>query len=116
MKHRLPLALLAATARCSLLVAGAGANHGRRHAQNQRHVAAKGQLYTFAGELLAAPGANATSLSVQIETGNRPALKALIGASENEVFALNSGSEILIGQHGVPHVGSTADLRAGDYV
>jgi hypothetical protein len=115
MKHRLPLAILAVTALCALLVAGAGANHGRRahHGQNQQQ---RGQVFTYGGQLLAAPGANATSASVAIQTGNRAALKTLIGASENEVFALNSSTEVLLGSHGVPHVGSTADLQSGDYV
>jgi len=113
MKHRLALAIVVAAAVCSMLVAGADANHGRHNGQNQRP---HGQLYSFAGELTATPGANATSLSVQVETGNRPALRALIGQSQDETFALGSGTEILIGQHGVPHVGSTADLQSGEWV
>jgi hypothetical protein len=66
--------------------------------------------------LLAAPGPNAGSVSVQVETGNKPALRALIGASQNQVFTLGSGTEVLIWSHGVPHVGTTADLQQGDYV
>ena len=40
----------------------------------------------------------------------------MIGASQNQVFAVDSGTEILIWSHGVPHVGSTADLQSGDFV
>ena len=66
--------------------------------------------------MLSAPGPNATSLSVQIETGNRPALRALIGASQNQVFAVDGGTRFLIWAHGVPHTGSSAELQAGDWV
>jgi hypothetical protein len=89
-----------------VLVPTAGANRGHGH----------GQRFTFAGELLADPGANATTVSVQVETGNRPALHALIGASQNQVFAVGPGTEVLVWSHGVPHVGSTADLHQGDWV
>jgi len=106
MKHRLTLALAVATTACAALVAGAAADHGP----------GRGQLFSFSGELLAAPGPNASTLSVQVETGNKPALRALIGASQDQVFAVDSGTEILIWSHGVPHVGSTADLQSGDFV
>jgi hypothetical protein len=104
MKHRLLLVLAVSALSFAALVSGAAAGHG------------KGQLFTFSGELLATPGANATTVSVQVETGNKPALRALIGASQNEDFALGSGTEVLIWSHGVPHVGSTSDLQQGDFV
>jgi hypothetical protein len=104
--NRLTIALAAALVACAVLVAGAAAGPG----------SGKGQLFSFAGELLAAPGSNATTLSLQVETGNKPALRAMIGASQNETFALDSGTEVLIWSHRVPHVGTTADLQQGDYV
>ena len=104
MKHRLTFALAAAALACASLGGAAAADHGH------------GQLFRFSGELLAAPGPNAGSVSVQVETGNKPALRALIGASQNQVFTLGSGTEVLIWSHGVPHVGTTADLQQGDYV
>ena len=104
MNHRLPLAVALLATCLVVLVPTAGA--GRPH----------GQRFVFAGELLADPGPNATSVSVQVETGNRPALRALIGAAENQVFAVGSGTEVLVWSHGVPHVGSTADLHQGDRV
>ena len=106
MKHRLLLAVAVAVAASATLVAGAAAGRGHGH----------GQVYSFSGEVLSAPGPNATSLSVQIETGNRPALRALIGASQNQVFAVDGGTRFLIWGHGVPHVGSSAELQAGDWV
>jgi hypothetical protein len=106
MTHRLTLVLAIAAVASAALVSGAAAEHGH----------GKGQLYTFSGELLAAPGPNAGSVSLQVETGNKPALRAMIGASQNEVFTVGSGTEVLIWSHGVPHVGSTADLQQGDFV
>jgi hypothetical protein len=104
MKHRLTHVLAAAALACAALGGSAAADRGH------------GQLFRFSGELLAAPGPNAGSVSVQVETGNKPALRALIGASQNQVFTLGSGTEVLIWSHGVPHVGTTADLQQGDYV
>jgi hypothetical protein len=104
MKHRLMLALATVALACAALGGSAAAGNGH------------GQLFAFSGELLAAPGPNAGSVSVQVETGNKPALRALIGASQNQVFTLGSGTEVLIWSHGVPHVGTTADLQQGDWV
>jgi hypothetical protein len=105
MKLRLTLALAAAAFAC---VAAGGATAAERgHA---------GQRYVFNGEVLTAPGANAGSLSVQVDGGNHAALKALIGAPQNQVFTLDSGTRVLIGQHGVPHVGNTSEIQQGDFV
>ena len=106
MKLRFTHALAAAALACAALGGSAAAEQARTH----------GQLFRFSGELLAAPGPNAGSVSVQVETGNKPALRVMIGASQNQVFALGSGTEVLIWLHGVPHVGTTADLKQGDWV
>jgi hypothetical protein len=106
MTNRLTIALAAAAVACAVLAGAAAAGPGN----------GRGQLFSFAGEVLAAPGSNATALSVQVESGNKPALRALIGASQNETFALDSNTEVLVWSYGVPHVGSTADLQQGDYV
>lgn len=103
MKTRLTFTFVIALLACVAL-GGAAAAGGR------------GQLYLFNGELLAAPGANAGSVSLQVAGGNHAALRALIGASQNETFALASNTRVLISSHGVPHVGTTADLQQGDYV
>jgi hypothetical protein len=108
MKLRLTLALVAAVAASAALGGAAVANRG--------HHAGHGQLFSFSGELLAAPGPNATSLSVQVETGNHAALRALIGQSQNQVFTVGSGTSVTVWGHGVPHAGSTGDLQQGDYV
>lgn len=105
MTHRLTQTLAIAVACLAAAAAGAAAKP-----------APKGQLYSFSGELLAAPGPNAGNVSLQVETGNKPALRALLGASQDEVFGVGSGTEVLVWSHGVPHVGSTADLAQGDWV
>ncbi len=106
MKLRLTLAL-AVTALLSVVLGGSAV------AQSARH---HGQRYVFNGEVLSAPGANAGSLSVQVEGGNHAALKALIGAPQNQVFTLDSGTRVLIARHGVPHVGNTSEIAQGDFV
>jgi len=108
MKLRLTFALAAAALTCVALGGSAVAGRGHGHGH--------GRLYTFSGTLLAAPGANAGNVSVQVETGNRPALRALIGASQNQVFSVGAGTRVLIWSHGVPRVGGTADLQQGDFV
>src|SRR5579862_3732249 len=88
MTHRLMPALAAAVACFAVAASGAAASHGP-----------KGQFYSFSGELVAAPGANATSLSLQVETGNKPALRVLLGASDDQVLALDASTEVLIWSH-----------------
>jgi hypothetical protein len=106
MKLRLTLALAAAALAC---VAFGGA----AVAQPDRH---PGQRYVFNGEVLAAPGANAGSLSVQVEGGNHAALKALIGGAQSETFTLDANTRVLIYSRGVPHVGNTSEIQQGDFV
>src|SRR5438105_5754603 len=102
MKLRVTLALAAAALACVALGGAAAANRGQH----------RGQPYSFSGNVLAAPGGNAGSVSVQVETGNHAALKALIGAAQNQVFALGAGTRVLIWSHGVPHLGNTKIGRA----
>jgi hypothetical protein len=106
MKLRLTLALAAAAVAC---VAFGGA----ASAQSVRH---PGQRYVFNGEVLTAPGANAGSLSVQVEGGNHAALRALIGGAQGETFALDAHTRVLIYSRGVPHVGNTSEIQQGDFV
>ena len=100
MKHRLLTTLaLAAIAFAVAVTAAAGGD--------------KGQLYQYRGDVVAA---SSTSVQISIDGGNHAALKALIGQSQNETFTLGDKTEILIVSNGVPHVGSAADLKAGDNV
>lgn len=100
MKHRLLTTFaLAAIAFAVAVTAAAGGG--------------KGRLYQYRGDVVAA---SSSSLQISVEGGNHAALKALIGQSQNETFTLGDKTEILIVSNGVPHVGSAADLKAGDNV
>ena len=70
MKLRLMLALAASAVACVALSGGAPLPPVTGTA-----------VLVFSGEVLAAPGAERGSISVQVETGNHAALKALIGAA-----------------------------------
>ena len=66
------------------------------------------------GTLAAAPGAS--SLTVDVETGNRPALQSLLGQSAEQTFAYDSSTEFLLWSHGIPTVVAGTSLHAGDWV
>jgi hypothetical protein len=73
----------------------------------------KGRLYQFRGDVVSA---SSSSLQISVTGGNHLALRTLIGQSQNESFTLGAKSEVLVWSHGVPHVGSVADLKQGDDV
>jgi hypothetical protein len=100
MKHRLIFSLSLAALVCAAVAATAIGGP-------------KGQLYQFRGDLV---NASSTNVQVQIDGGNHAALKALIGQSQDQTFAIGSTTEILVWSHGTPHVGTVADLKAGDDV
>jgi hypothetical protein len=100
MKHRILISVALATMALATLVATAAAGPRAR-------------LYQYSGEVL---GASATAVQVQIEGGNPIALGTLIGQSQDQTFSIGSGTEVLVWQHGVPHVASTTDLTVGDTV
>lgn len=100
MKNRLMLALsLAAVSVATVAATAAGGP--------------KGQLYQFRGDLL---NASSTNVQVQVDGGNHAALKALIGQAQVQTFAVGPSTEVLVWSHGVPHVGTVADLKQGDDV
>jgi hypothetical protein len=72
--------------------------------------------YSFSGRLLADPPSSANSISVSVETGNRRALRAMLGASQNQAFSVGSHTEYLRWSKGIPHVVSIDDLKQGDWV
>jgi hypothetical protein len=74
---------------------------------------AKGRLFQFRGEVVAA---SPTSVQITVEGGDHQALRKMLGQSQNQTFALGANSEILVWTSGVPHVGTTADLKTGDWV
>ena len=101
MKHRLLLTIGLAVLACASVAATASA--GRGH----------GQLFQYRGEVV---GAAAGSVQVTVEGGNRPALRTMLGQSQNQTFLLGSTSEILIWHKGIPAVGAWSDLKTGDWV
>ena len=72
--------------------------------------------YAFSGRLLADPPSGANSISVSVETGNRRALRAMLGASQNQAFSVGSHTEYLLWSKGIPKVVTIDDLKQGDWV
>src|SRR5438874_2435090 len=102
-KRMLRIALAAAS--LALLAAGAAQGGGGFRAH-----------YVFRGHLLATPPANATSISISVEGGNRIALQKMLGQSVDQNFAVGTGTEFLKWSHGIPTVVHANDLTAGDWV
>jgi hypothetical protein len=104
MKIKLAITLLLA---CLLPAAAlAGPPNGRHHQ--------RGILYAYEGTLAAVPGSS--SLTVDVETGNRPALQSLLGQSAEQTFSYDSSTEFLLWSHGVPTVVAGTSLHAGEWV
>jgi hypothetical protein len=103
MRRRLTYVVLAALV---LLAAGASSTFAARGSV---------QTFVFNGRLLADAGSS-TSLYVDVNGGNRPALKKLVGQSDNQYFAVDSGTQFLRWSHGVPTVVAESNLVAGDVV
>ena len=55
-------------------------------------------------------------VSITVEGGNRPALRALLGSSVAQTFTYGDNTEFLQWTNGVPKVVQAGDLTAGDYV
>lgn len=71
--------------------------------------------YLFNGRLLADAGSSPT-LYVDVNGGNRLALKKLIGQGDIQQFAVDSNTQFLRWTHGVPTVVPESNLVAGDRV
>lgn len=77
--------------------------------------AARGGIdYSFLGKLAATPSGG--HLSISVEGGNRPALRALLGSSVVQTFTYGDKTEFLRWTNGVPTVVQVGNLNAGDYV
>ena len=90
-------ALFAATA----ALAGPGNGHGKIR-------------YSFLGQLTATPSNG--GVSINVEGGNRQALRAMLGAPVTQTFAYGSTTEFLKWSKGIPAVVGAGDLAAGDFV
>ncbi len=78
--------------------------------------AAKGHNFVFSGRLLADPAPGSTAIVVQVEKGNRAALKKMVGASQNQAFAVDSNTVFLRWSQGKPTVVPVESLEADDWV
>jgi len=74
-----------------------------------------GALFIFNGRLLADPG-NSPRILVDVNGGNRIALKKLIGHGDNQPFAVGPNTQYIRWTHGVPTVVPESNLVAGDRV
>ena len=73
-----------------------------------------GIAYSFLGKLSATPSGG--HVSITVESGNRPALRALLGKPVAQTFSYGAQTEFLQWTNGVPKVVQAGDLKAGDYV
>jgi hypothetical protein len=76
--------------------------------------AAQGVRYSFFGQVTAVP-ANG-QLSITVEQGNRPALRAMLGQPVLQTFAYGSSTEFLKWSQGKPTVVQAGDLAVNDFV
>ncbi|HSC48951.1 MAG TPA: hypothetical protein VLD16_01710 [Gaiellaceae bacterium] len=99
--------LLGALLAVAILTAGASATFAARTGGNV--------LYVFNGRLLADAGSGST-IAVDVNGGNRVALRKLVGQSDSAGFAVDAGTQYLRWAHGVPTVVTESNLLAGDRV
>ena len=97
---RTKILIILAAALCAVGAASANNGHGIR--------------YSFLGTVTATPTNGGVSINVQ--GGNKPALRAMLGAPVTQTFAYDGTTEFLRWSEGKPTVVQAADLAAGDYV
>src|SRR4051812_43601334 len=89
-------------------------SHRRPPALRNAHVfAARPGHFVFVGNLTAAPGAGASSLSVTVSGGDREALRKMLGQSTTQTFAVGGDTKVVRVGNGS---GQLADLAQGDLV
>src|SRR5437763_2470490 len=97
---RSKLLIVLAAALCAVGAASASNGHGIR--------------YSFLGTLTATPSNG--GVSINVEGGNRPALRAMLGAPVTQTFAYDGTTEFLKWSNGIPTVVQADALAAGDFV
>jgi hypothetical protein len=95
------VAIAAALLSAGAAFAAAGNGHGKIR-------------YSFLGQLTATPSNGGVSITVQ--GGNRPALKAMLGAPVTQTFAYGANTEFLKWSAGIPTVVQPGALAAGEFV
>lgn len=87
---------------------------GAASAANAGHRLHPRGIHFFLGQLTATPSNGGVSITV--EGGNRPALRAMLGQPVTQTFAYGTSTEFLQWSKGVPTVVQPDELSAGDYV
>lgn len=100
MNKRMLFLSIVAAALCVVGSAAAKGPHGIR--------------YSFLGTLTATPSNG--GVSINVEGGNKPALRAMLGSPVTQTFAYGSSTEFLKWSKGMPTVVQASDLASGDYV
>lgn len=70
-------------------------------------------LYRYVGQF---QGLDGTSVKVTVQNGNRPALRSLLGQSQEQTFATGEKTVFLQWTNGIPKVVAIGDLAVNDYV
>jgi len=70
--------------------------------------------YSFLGQLTTTPSNG--GVSINVEGGNRLALRAMLGAPVTQTFAYGTTTEFLKWSHGIPAIVQAGNLAAGDFV
>src|SRR5947199_3699412 len=97
---RSKLLIVLAAALCAVGAASANNGHGIR--------------YSFLGTLTTTPSNG--GVSINVVGGNKPALRAMLGAPLTQTFAYDSTTEFLKWSQGKLTVVQPGDLAAGDFV
>jgi hypothetical protein len=98
---RMTVAALAVAA-ASLTLVGAASAHTR------------GVAYEFRGTAVAAPGTGATQIQVQVTGGNRPALRALLGAAQPTSLTADAKTRWIVVTGNTPVLAASDVVLAGD--
>jgi hypothetical protein len=101
MRTRLTLLVSLAAALLAVGAATATANNGKVR-------------FSFLGQLTATP--NNGGVSINVEGGNKLALRAMLGQPVTQTFAYGSNTEFLKWSKGIPTVVQAGELAAGDWV
>lgn len=94
-------AVVAALIACGAAFAGNGNGHGKIR-------------FSFLGQLTTTPSNGGVSINVQ--GGNKAALRAMLGQPVTQTFAYDQTTEFLKWSKGIPTVVQPSDLAAGDFV
>src|SRR5689334_61408 len=94
-------ALVAALLACGAAFAGNGTGTGKVQ-------------FAFLGQLTTTPTNG--GVSINVEGGNKRALRAMLGAPVTQTFAYGTTTEFLKWSQGIPTVVQPSDLAAGDFV